>query len=164
MVCVQDSLSNPDLLRLIDRAASLKPLILTDDLLTASHLTGVSRAPVEPRKTAEAKQGDLAKANHRFEKSDTEKSEDVVGVEVDDEMASSGAPASDETGLGQTPSAVVVVTGKDRQENQEIQEVQKRTSIAPESRFARFDEMAEQQAEVRALVQGLQSESSLTAN
>ncbi len=149
VVCVQDSLSNPDLLRLIDRGASLKPLILTDDLLLAPHLVGAGKSSSQKDSGEVQKRRETSVAAQRDVSKQEDDSEDV-GAE------STTTLGTDEIGLGQTPAA----EGREdegKRPNQVVQQQQQGHASPAEAASNRPQtETVAEQAEVRALVNRLQ--------
>ncbi|KAL5966978.1 Protein SMG9 [Taenia solium] len=159
VVCVQDNLSNPFVLRLIDRAFGWKPLILIDDIVTTPNFGGNpsilkgSRRQPHPLQVTAVVESEIA--DTKVAKPEVTAMEEEAEVAVEEEEEEGGvaceneAPESNETGLGQTPTtAVKVCTSSDA--------VVAAATAAPASRtgMGAVEEVAEQ-AEVRDFVNQL---------
>lgn len=158
VVCVQDNLSNPSILRLIDRAFGWKPLILIDDIVTTpsfggnqSILKGSRRhpLPMAVTVTAESEVVDAKLTKPEVTVMEEEEAEAVVEEEEEEGgvACENEAPESNETGLGQTPTtAPKVCTSSDA-------DVVAAASASP-TEMGAVEEVAEQ-AEVRDFVNQL---------
>ncbi|VDK23120.1 unnamed protein product [Taenia asiatica] len=124
VVCVQDNLSNPFVLRLIDRAFGWKPLILIDDIVTTPNLGGNpsilkgGRRQPHPLQVTALVESEIA--DTKVTKPEVTAMEEEAEAAVEEEEEEGGvaceneAPESNETGLGQTPTtAVKVCTSSD---------------------------------------------------
>lgn len=157
VVCVQDSLSNPFILRLIDRAFGWKPLVLIDDIITtpsfgrnSSALKGSRRQPHLMPVTVPV---ESEIADTKVAKPEVTAMEEEAEVAVEEEEEEGGvaceneAPESNETGLGQTPTtAIKVCTSSDA--------VVAAAASASRTGMGAIEEVAEQ-AEVREFVNQL---------
>ena len=123
-MCVQDSLSDPSFLQLLDRAFGWKPLVLVDDIVGSTNITKSSVLPKASKKldkhqlhataTQSSSTADSKTVNAPVVSTEVEV-EEFVSTEVDAEVEVEEdeeegpvvceAPGSDETGLGQTPTA-----------------------------------------------------------
>ncbi|CDS37499.1 conserved hypothetical protein [Echinococcus multilocularis] len=157
VVCVQDNLSNPSILRLIDRAFGWKPLILIDDIVTTpsfggnqSILRGSRRHPLPTAVTVTAESKVVDAKLTKPEVTVVEEEAEVVVEEEEEEggvACENEAPESNETGLGQTPTtAPKVCTSSDA--------VVVAAASASPTEMGAVEEVAEQ-AEVRDFVNQL---------
>ncbi|VDM31581.1 unnamed protein product [Hydatigera taeniaeformis] len=169
VVCVQDNLSNPFFLRLIDRAFGWKPLVLIDDIVTTPNfgmgpsILKSSRRQPHPNPlavTVESEVADVKAAKPEVTAAEEEEGE----VAVDEEEEEGGvaceneAPESNETGLGQTPTtALKVCTSSD------AVVVAAAAASASRTGMGAVEEVAEQ-AEVRDFVNHLLRLTDYTAN
>ncbi|VDN31469.1 unnamed protein product [Dibothriocephalus latus] len=164
VIAVEDNLSSPELHRLIDRAVAFKPLLHVEDVLLNPQITGycpsrsqaakVVSSNLQPqhskaseadpsgrrsRKTNQATAAATNPASGGYTGAEEEDGADEEPSEADKEV-----PGSDETGLGQTPSAVPPSAATSSLTVQRRSRVQRTV-----------DEFAEQ-ADVRAFVNRLQ--------
>uniref|UniRef100_A0A5K3G840 Secreted protein n=1 Tax=Mesocestoides corti TaxID=53468 RepID=A0A5K3G840_MESCO len=137
VVCVQDNLSNPSLLRLINRAILMKPLVLVDDVLLVSHICGTARLLTTAADDAQPKQ---AKAKEE-EVVEEEEPEVETAEDEKEEVENDEAPGSDETGLGQTCAVVRLSTSDSSMADNSATAA---SAAGSRSRMAQVDEVAEQ--------------------
>lgn len=151
VVSVTDNLSAPDhlLLRLLDKAAAMKPLIHVEDLLLSPHITGPPSTTVPQQTTTTA----AAEATRTDTPAGAMK---VDEIGMDKAIAGAGCvPELEENGLEQTPPSIRL---QQQQTTEQPLPQQSRTQQSHEQAM----ELAEQ-AEVRTIVNHLQSESFLFA-
>lgn len=171
VVCVQDSLSDPSILRLLDRAFGWKPLVLVDDIVGFTNIGisgSLSKVNMEHHQLdkqqipATATQSTCAVDSKAVNVTAVPTEADIegeitsidVGGEVDVEDEEEGAvaceaPGSDETGLGQTPTAAPNVHTSTEDDADVV--------AAVRAKVNHIEEVAEQ-AEVLGFVKKLQRE------
>uniref|UniRef100_A0A0X3NIR7 Protein SMG9 n=1 Tax=Schistocephalus solidus TaxID=70667 RepID=A0A0X3NIR7_SCHSO len=163
VIAVEDNLSSPELHRLIDRAVSFKPLLHVEDVLLNPQITGycpsrsqaakVVSCNLQPHLSKASETGPSGRRSRKANQATAAPnpvSEGYTGAEEEDgadeepSEADKEVPGSDETGLGQTPSAVRLPAPTSSLTAQRRSRAQRTV-----------DEFAEQ-ADVRAFVNRLQ--------
>nr|VZI24757.1 unnamed protein product [Spirometra erinaceieuropaei] len=163
VIAVEDNLSSPELHRLIDRAVSLKPLLHVEDVLLNPQITGycpsrpqaakLASSNLQPQSSKAPETGAIGRKSRKSNQATVApnptsdgyaEAEEEDGVEEEPSEADKEVPGSDETGLGQTPSAVRLPAPTSSLAVQRRSRVQRTV-----------DEFAEQ-ADVRAFVNRLQ--------
>uniref|UniRef100_A0A183SWJ4 VLIG-type G domain-containing protein n=1 Tax=Schistocephalus solidus TaxID=70667 RepID=A0A183SWJ4_SCHSO len=164
VIAVEDNLSSPELHRLIDRAVSFKPLLHVEDVLLNPQITGycpsrsqaakVVSCNLQPHLSKASETGPSGRRSRKANQATAAPnpvSEGYTGAEEEDgadeepSEADKEVPGSDETGLGQTPSAVRLPAPTSSLTAQRRSRAQRTV-----------DEFAEQ-ADVRAFVNRLQT-------